>query len=479
MKQTGDKYFDSEEFQKLLKEYETSVNAGEPVFMDVEELVDIADYYQYTNRKDEADRVISLASSLSPDDASYLTYRIHESLFQGNTEKAWEYLDQMLEKDEPDYIYNRTEILLSEERFDEANEYLEEIFQEMPADERQDFLVDIANIFVEYNRPGDAMRWMKEAKQEDTTDFKELKARTLFGLGKYKDSQKLFNELLDTNPFSTSYWNALASAQFMNEDFSEAIKSSEYAIAIDPEDSDSLMAKANALYRLGNYEEAIKFYEKYFELVPNDEFPLLYIGTSLINLQRTEEAIETLKKALEITPEDSPNLCDIYQELAFAYSENKETDKALEVIEKTDALDCDHVQMLLIKGHILLAAERSHEAKEVFRKVLRITNTPKQTLLRVIVSYYDNRYLEGAYNLLKNYLTTYEEMENGKNTEGYAYMALCCYEMKKLNEFLTYLKEACKRNPHECRIALSHLFPEEVKPEDYYQYIKEKLNIEE
>lgn len=37
----------------------------------------------------------------------------------------------------------------------------------------------------------------------------------------------------------------------MNEDFSGSVTSSEYAIAIDPNDADSLLNKANALYRLG------------------------------------------------------------------------------------------------------------------------------------------------------------------------------------------------------------------------------------
>ena len=51
----GDDYFDSADFQRLLSTYEKSINAGEPVFMDADELTDIADYYQYTERLDEAE----------------------------------------------------------------------------------------------------------------------------------------------------------------------------------------------------------------------------------------------------------------------------------------------------------------------------------------------------------------------------------------------------------------------------------------
>jgi hypothetical protein len=54
-------------------------------------------------------------------------------------------------------------------------------------------------------------------------------------------------------------------------------------------------------------------------------------------------------------------------------------------------------------------------------------------------------------------------------------MALCCYDMKRYDEFLTYLKRACEVNPRECRNALCHLFPEHIRPEDYYEYIKDKI----
>ena len=67
MKKTDDEYFDSKEFQDLLETYEHSVNAGEPVFMDAEELSDIADYYQFIGQADEAeDRTWSYCSPHLP-----------------------------------------------------------------------------------------------------------------------------------------------------------------------------------------------------------------------------------------------------------------------------------------------------------------------------------------------------------------------------------------------------------------------------
>ena len=59
--------------------------------------------------------------------------------------------------------------------------------------------------------------------------------------------------------------------------------------------------------------------------------------------------------------------------------------------------------------------------------------------------------------------------------EGYGYMALCCYDLKRYSEFLTYLKKACERCPRECKVAMGHIFPEDLDPKEYYNYIKDRM----
>lgn len=479
MKKTGDEYYDSDEFRELLAEYEEAVNTGQPVFLDADELAEIADYYQMTEHFDEARDAIDMALSLSPGAIAPLTYKIHEALWNGDTDLAREYLDQIIETDEPDYIYDKAEILLAEERVEEADTVFRDEFKNVPPEEYQDYVVDVANIYADYNYPEKAMQWMARGHHEDSPEFKELMARTLFGLGKYKDSEKLWSELIDTDPFSKHYWNALASTQFMNEDYSRSVESSEYAIAIDPNDPESLLAKANGLYRLNNYEEALKYYERYSEHEPDDEFGLMHQGTCLINLGRNQEAIKKLNEALtaatkaeERDGESSPYAGDIYQELSFAYNEEGDEEAALQMLDKADEYEeTDRVQTLVVRGHILLASGKTKEAERYFRKAVTTSNEPNQTLLRVIVSLYDNNYIAAAYVLFKKFFRITGDDFN----EGYAYMALCCYDLKKYDEFLSYLQTACKRCPSECQTALNHLFPDDIEPKDYYNYIKERM----
>ena len=472
MKKTGDEYFDSEEFRNTLESYEESVRSGHPLFLDADDLADIADYYHFTGIDQQADEVIEYALSLYPNATLPNVFKAREALAIGDYDSAVEYIEQIENQDDPEYHYMQAELLIAKDQVEKADEYLREYFATVPPEEYKDFVYDIANIYFDYGLSDKAYEWLMRTKGDGSNDFKELMARILFGLGKYKDSERIFNELLDRDPYSKRYWNGLANAQFMNEDFSGSVTSSEYAIAIDPNDADSLLNKANALYRLGNFEEAIRYYDRFGELVQPDEFSLLHKGSSLVNLNRHDEAFSTLLQALKISPADSPFLPQIYQELAFCCSTLGRLDEALDYIERTRDLDCDHIDMLVLKGHILLEHNHIHEAEEVFKNAMIRSEEDPLVILRILVSLYDNKYVKAAYEMFKKFFAL---IVNEDFNQGYSYMALCCWDLHFTEEFLMYLRLAVERNPREARQVLGHLFPEEMAAKDYYQYMYNKL----
>ena len=463
---SNEEYFNDEEFRELLDDYENTVAHDMPVFMDADDLADIADYYQMNDRQEDARRAIERAVELQPDSVVALNYLIHEALNVGDYQEAEERLEQIVDKQVPEYIYCRAEVWMAQGQVEQADNYLREQLKDLPRDEYQDYVLDVANLWTDYGYYEKGMEWSMRAHPEESDDFKELMARTYLGLGAYDDSERIFNELIDKNPFQKRYWNALSSVHFMKEDFGAAVTSSEYAIAIDPDDSEGIMAKANALFRLDNFEEALKYYERYSEHVPDDELSLLYQGSCLINLHRYDEAAERLKQAEELTPYDSENLAEIYQELAYAYGEQGLVESAVYYLDKTETLDCDHADMEVVKGHILLANGRVEEANETFAQAIMKSGFSPHTMMRVAVSVYDNQYVEAAYKMFQHYF----EVAGDNCNDGYSYMALCCLDLKRGDEYLKCLKEACRRNPSEARTALGHLFPEDISPDDYYEY---------
>ena len=466
-------YFESEDFKEILRQYEESVKSGEHIYMDADDLADIADYYHYNNRIDEAEEAISLAMEYNPEAVGPMLYKAREALEAKDFETAEKYTDRIEPLDALEAIYLRAEILIQKNDIKEADSILSEYFKnEVPTDEYADFIKGAVQLYLDYNQYMKAFEWIARITGSDSEGFKELMARTLFGLGKYKDSEKLFNELIDKNPYSTNYWNALAGVQYMKEDYNAALTSSEYAIAIDPNDADGLMSKANTLYTMGNYDEALVFFKKYSEKMPDDEFGYLHQALCLINKGKLEDSIKLFEKAISVAAVESVYLPEIYQEMAFVYNKLGYIDKSLWCIDMTDKLECDHIHMTVMRGHVLLTNKKEEEAEKEFNKALELSNNDPKIRLKIIISYHDNMHLNYAYKLYQEYFKTVGKDHN----EGYAYFALCCKDMKKDDEFLHYLKKACDYIPEEAKAVLGEYFPEDINPKDYYNYALEHLN---
>lgn len=468
-----EEYFKSEEFQQLLSSYENAQTSGNSLFLDADEFVDIADYYSMNGEADKADEAVERGLGLFPDDVLLNVFMTRKALNAGDYDEANRRADQIADKEAPDYHYLRAEILIAQGKIEDADRYLREYGKTVDTDEYLDFVKDVANLYIDYDVSRKAYEWMGQSVDDDSDDFKELMARTLFGLGKYKDSQRLFNELIDHNPFSTKYWTALASAQYMDEDYQGAVSSSEYAIAIDPQDPDGLLSKANGLMKLGNYEEAAEYFGRYYKCCPDDPVGPFNQGICLYNLQRSQEAVDLLSQSLALAEGDSDAIVQICQELAFAYSANGELDRALHALDRTDRLPCDHVDMLVLRGHLLLGHNRIEDAEAVFRKAMMTSNGDPIVVLRIIVSLLDNQFVVAAYEMFQRF---FNQLVAEDYPNGHAYMALCCLEYDKREECLEHLQKALELNPSETRSVLAQVFPDDLPLNQYYEYMRQHFD---
>ncbi len=470
MAKEDNEYFESEDFKEILSDYETNVNSGSPVYMDADDLVDIADYYSMHGDTDKCHHALDCATELYPDSIGPIIFRAREAMFSGNYELAKKYEEQIVNCNDLDYYYLHAELLIRDGREDEAEVFLDNCLSETD-EEYQDFVLDVINIFNDYKLYNKSDKWISRLKDTESVEFKELKGEIFFNLGKYKESNRIFNELIEEDPFSTDYWNSLSNSQFMQDDYKEALTSSEYAIAINPNDTEAILNKANSLFHLNNLEEALTYFRRFTQLVPKDETGYFLQGVALNNLDQYQEAVTCLKKAEELSGGTSSNQLQIYQELAFALSSLGNVDEALNYIDKTEELECDHSEMMVVRGHILLSNKRESEALSIFEKALEMSSNLPGTALRIGVSLFDNKFYEKAYDMLKHLL----DSASKEWKDGYSYMALCCKELNKIKEFLIYLKKACDLNPTEAKEILGGMFPDEMEPNEYYNYVFNKI----
>lgn len=462
-----DKFYETEHFRRLLEQYEEMRDKGTGCYLEADELTDIAEYYNMQGRTDEAMEAVELALRIFPGAAMPLAFKARMAmLVEGDLRKADELAEQIAVKTDIEYIYMKAEIMIAAGNAKEADAYFEDhLDSEEEGEDRENFVLDVANIFLDHEHYDLAGKWLDKVGDKDNTDYKELRAIMLMGNGKFKESEKLFNELIDSDPYSGEYWNSLARSQFMHNNISESITSSEYSIAINPKDEEAILNKANGLFSLGNYKEALKYYRKYTELVPGSEVGEMFQGITLSNLGNDDEAVAFLERAAKSAKRlnATNNMRQIYQELAIITSRMGDKEKALRYVKQMEKAGEDVVMADVIRGYIEMEHGDTANAQEHFVKAVRMAKGRPEVLMQVAIAIYDNGYPKIAYNIF------HAAMKNVPDgwTFGYSHLARCCFDLGKRDEFEENLRKAIRLNPAEARSILGDLYPEGTHPEEY------------
>ena len=143
----NDSYFNSEEFQEIFQRYEEAEQEGRAAYFDSDALADIAEYYYGDGRTNEAVNAALKGVDMFPGAMAPLVFMgRYELLKQNNPEKATWYVDQIEDQSEAECVYLRAEIKLVENKQDEADEFLRHQLEWQDEAERDDFILDVADL---------------------------------------------------------------------------------------------------------------------------------------------------------------------------------------------------------------------------------------------------------------------------------------------------------------------------------------------
>ena len=81
-------YFQEEEFKKNLALYEQMLQGGQSVYLEADELTDIAEYYLVQNDTDKAMACIQYALNIHPGSIDPLIFLARQKMFNGDIEGA-------------------------------------------------------------------------------------------------------------------------------------------------------------------------------------------------------------------------------------------------------------------------------------------------------------------------------------------------------------------------------------------------------
>lgn len=471
IEEENEEYFQSQEFRHSLVRYEDAVRQGEPIYMEADELTDIAEYYMTREREQDADKAITLALALHPDSVDPQVFLARRQLFVGNTQEAWQISHAIIDQEDLEVKYLNAEIFIKEGRYREAVVYLLSVWRNLDED-RDQFLYDSAAIFMDYNQWGYSMMWINRLDRlyPYYPKTRRMKAELMVCMGKYDRAIPLLNEILDDNPYNQEVWNLLAESQGATEQYAEAIDSAEYVLAIDKENLRALVTKASCLFHMNQPEEAHLLYQKYLQKNPDDT-NVLYLDTvCLASAEQYDEALKVVTHALETCTDDTPQYVHILVEKAYVESKLHLTEQAVNSLTLAESIHVDNLdcEFSLLKGQILLENGMYDRAVKCFVEALHATDDKRNTLMMIAIAHGECERYSDAVEMM---LTIQNSFPDEAGTPSpIPYLAYYYYMMNEAKSCLTYLKQAVRVDRLTTEQLFSQLFPG-VTPEDYYLYI--------
>lgn len=263
---TDDTHAERKMIKKKVQTYEENAAAGTPPELSVEDIMDVFDYYSISGDERKASEVLDYAIRWYP--ASSLPYieKANEALADGNIDEAIRYAGKVTDRDDYEYKYLEFTLLVAQGEMEEAKRYINECAKEVEESEDVDYdcmAIDIASTYIDYGYIMEGVEWLRTVKDKHSRDYREEYGKVMFSIGDYDKCIKACEKLIDDAPYCIYYWQMIAMAYYMAAKYDDALRASEYILAICPDDERGLYVKSNSLDKLGNKEEATKYYKKY------------------------------------------------------------------------------------------------------------------------------------------------------------------------------------------------------------------------
>jgi len=156
--------------------------------------------------------------------------------------------------------------------------------------------------------------------------------------------------------------NALYAAQ----DFENALREYNAALALRPDDPDTLYNRGTTLGQLKRYEEALADFNRSLELRPDRPDTLTNRGNALGSLKRYEEALADYNRSLELRPDYAATL----NNRGFTLTKLGRSEEALADLDR--ALELKPAAAVILSTHALALAKlgRHEEALAEFGRAL-------------------------------------------------------------------------------------------------------------
>lgn len=361
-----------QEVTSLANQYEAAKAENKKLYLDGDQLADLADKYATEQRFEEAQEVINYGLELHPNNTDLLIEQAYLYLDTQKLELAKDVAESITETYSLEVTILKAEILLNEGKLDDTLALLNSISD---ADDL-DNILNIARFYIDMGYPEHAFAWLEKTAQEDREDedYLDTMADCSYAENRLDQAVELYNKLIDIDPYNPLYWKGLSKSYFAKEEYEKSLESIEFAIAADEDFGEGHALRAHCLFYLSNEEEAIKEYQKAMEMkaIP-PELAYMFIGMSYLNKKEWGQANEYFNKTIKaIGDESSPFLVDVYNDQAICLSKLGKDKAAHHLCSLIEMMNPEDPSPHLLEVRFYLEKENIEGARKEWFKAISI-----------------------------------------------------------------------------------------------------------
>ena len=479
------RYFETQEFKKILARYEAAREAGSSIYMDADELTDVAEYYTMVlNNDDLANEAIELAIHLHPDAVDPLIFQARQLMLNGKTEAAKMACDQIPDQQHREVLFLRAELMVRDGKNEEAVNYLLDCSDGIMED-RDYFLFDSAYIFIDYHDYVSAHLLASELEKMAPKWFKTWELLADIYLGESNNEQALVNieKMLDKDPFYIDAWNWRSEAYCGLSDYTKAFESTDFALAVDPQNERALELKAWVLMRQENFEGAHLLYIQLRKMNPESEIHCIYDSYCLFDMGKIDESLRLIERAEMLAEGMSPEQPAIFEHHAHILSELSRVDEALHYIDlaeqaaRSDQAKPEDQQQDFDYYRARIYADNG-ETELALKQIEIIAGKNNENVETVVFQgaliFFEAGDYRVSLELMKQLMR--HSNDDALKSQCYPYLAACNHETGNSEECLENIRLAIENNSPEMKETLGYLFAEGVQPAEYYDYYYYKIS---
>ncbi len=425
------------ELATLITHYEEAKAENRQLYLDADQLADIADWYAFKRKFEEAQEVITYGLKIHPGNTDLLIGQAYLYLDTQKLQKAKKVTESITEFDSEVKLL-KAELLLNEGKLEEAQWLLNTIED---AGELET-IIDVVFLYLNTGYPEAAKEWLDRGKSRyaENEEYVALTADYLTSTQQVESAITYYNKLIDKSPFTPSYWMGLARCYFVQKQIDKSIEACDFALAADDQYGEAYAYKAHCFFYLNNSDDAIENYQKAIELnaIP-PQLGYMFMGMSYGNKEEWQNANDCYDKVIacfeEAGDEQSLLLIDTYTSKAFALSRLARYEEAHELCEKAKEINPNEGLIYLTEGKLYLAERLIDEAALSLGKALK-TSPNIEMRYMVATAYLENDYLSKA---KKDFEEVYQM--NPKYEDVTEKLSVLCLMHGEIDNFFKYNKE--------------------------------------